>query len=115
MNHVVLLTYLYTHAVGYRNAKTQWDIEKVIDMPARVVRREIETLRRTGHLIGSSPHKPYGYWITNGNDNEEEKTAYKDYLRRRHDKPIRELATLSHERASFTRIFGEELQMQFQI
>ena len=115
MNYVVLLTYLNIHAIGYRNAKTQWDIEKAIDMPARAVRREIETLRRQGgHLIGSSPHKPYGYWMVNENNDEEEKTAYRDYLRRRHDKPIRELATLSHERASFARIFGEELQVEFQ-
>src|SRR3990167_1202427 len=114
MNHVLLLSYLNIHAVGYKNAKTQLDIEKAIDMPARAVRREIETLRSTGHLIGSSPHKPYGYWMVNGDNDEDEKAAYRDYLRRRHDKPIRELAPLSNERASFAKIFGEELQIQFQ-
>lgn len=68
---MTVLHYLQSNARGRLQAKTQYDCQEFLHIPARSVRREIRRLRiDEGILICSTPHQPAGYYIPQPQDRE---------------------------------------------
>ena len=95
---------------GHENALRKKNLSRLCNCNERALRKAIRELIDEGHPICGSPHRPYGYFIA---DNQEEIKKELEMLRHYGKELFRRYATIRKMKASFVLQHPGQLSLKF--